>query len=86
MTDFLTMPEGVDLHVKNEMPNVRVVEYGKNKVFIKREDPFGFWKINYAAGQTPKHLKGQYTEFDMALRDILRHLKNRGIEVTTIIR
>lgn len=57
--------------------NVRFIEIGKNKLFMKREDPYGFISINYERGDVPEELKGTYTSFDEARKRIQRYLEKK---------
>lgn len=54
--------------------NKRVIEVGKNKLFLKRTDPYGFIYINYERGELPEVLKGAFTSFDEARRKIENYL------------
>jgi hypothetical protein len=59
-------------------PNIRVMEVGKNKLFMKREDPYGFVYINFERGELPEMLKGAYTSFTEAEKKVSLYLKNKG--------
>jgi len=48
-----------------------------NIVYIECEDPYGFWKISLEKGQLPERLKGSYTLFDQALRDVNLWLRDK---------
>lgn len=57
--------------------NVRVVEVGKNKLFLKRKDPYGFIYINYERGELPADLQGAFSSFDEARKRIDAYLRNK---------
>ena len=49
-----------------------------NKIHIKAEDPYGFWRINLDKGNLPEKLKGMYTSVEMARKDVERYLAEKG--------
>lgn len=61
-----------------DIPNIREVEVGKNKLLVKREDPYGFWHVNYERGVTPQDLSGAYTSAEQALAAIEIYLKKKN--------
>lgn len=62
-------------------PNVRVLEVGKNKLYMKRTDPHGFIRINYERGELPQELDGQFTSFEEAKKRIDLYLQQKGREI-----
>lgn len=64
--------------------NIRVMEVGKNKLYMKRIDPFGFVRINYERGELPKELDGQYTSFEEARKRIELYLQKKGREAVEV--
>ena len=48
-----------------------------NKVHFKRQDPYGFWSVNYDKGPMPEHLAGAvFTSFYKAEEAVKAHLEN----------
>lgn len=66
-----------DEYDKEHMGKYRKIELDGNTVHIKCEDPYGFWHISIAKGQIPEKLKGAYTSFDQALREVNVWLKDK---------
>ncbi len=66
-----------DDYDKEHQGKYRKVEIENNIVHIRSEDPYGFWKISLQKGQLPEKLKGAYTSFDQALRDVNLWLKDK---------
>lgn len=56
---------------------LRTIDIGNNTVSIICEDPYGFWRVKLTKGNLPEKLKGSYTSFDMALRDVNLWLKDK---------
>jgi len=56
---------------------LRTIEIDNNTVTIQSEDPYGFWRIKLKKGNLPDKLKGNYTSFDLALRDVNIWLQNK---------
>ncbi len=74
----LTLDDVLDEEYDEEhMGKFRKIEIERNVVHIKCEDPYGFWKISLEKGQLPERLKGSYTTFDQALREVNRWLKDK---------
>lgn len=74
----LTFDDILDEEYDQEhMGKYRKIELENNTVHIRSEDPFGFWYISLQKGQVPEKLKGAYTTFDQALRDVNYWLKNK---------
>lgn len=72
----LTLDDVLDEDYDQEhMGKFRKIEIEGNTVHIKCQDPFGFWYISLSKGQLPTKLKGAYTTFDQALRDVNTWLK-----------
>ena len=57
--------------------NIRVFKLDNNKITLKRNDPFGFITIHFDKGQLPDNMRGHYTNFDVAKRDVLRYLDKK---------
>lgn len=64
---------------KEHQGKFRKVELENNTVHIRCEDPHGFWYVSLEKGQVPDFLKGAYTSFDQALRDVNIWLKNKKV-------
>ncbi len=62
----------------------RKIEIENNTVHIKCEDPYGFWYISLSKGQVPEKLKGAYTSFDQALREVNFWLKHKKEPISSI--
>lgn len=62
---------------KEHMGKFRKINLDNNIVHIKCEDPYGFWYISLEKGQVPEKLKGSYTTFDLAFRDVKIWLANK---------
>ena len=57
--------------------NIRTIDLGTNKIFLKREDPFGFIRIYFERGEVPERLKGSFTEWVSARRVVDRYLLDK---------
>ena len=66
-----------DDYDKEHMGKYRKIEIDGNTVHIRCEDPYGFWYISVSKGQIPEKLKGSYTSFDQAFRDVNTWLKDK---------
>lgn len=55
-----------------------------NKLFIRKYDPYGFWRISYEHGQLPQKLLGQYTIFELALEDAKKYVAEKGLGVVDV--
>lgn len=68
-------------HVQSSDPTVvthRVLELEDGqKIHIKSTNPYGLWKINFNKGQLPDKLKGEYTSYEYALRDVTLYLNQK---------
>ena len=66
---------------QRDLSTTRIYEIAHNKIFIKREDPYGLWYINYEKGQIPEHLRGAYTSPSQAETALYHYLdrKNKTI-------
>lgn len=64
-----------DIDVTRDEPNVRVYSFGeKNKILLRREDPYGFWKFSLERGFIPQSLDGTYTSVSEAEKILEAHL------------
>lgn len=77
MTEDKEAPKVIEVPLKNS-----------DSIFkVKREDPYGFFKIYYERGVVPRKLSGQYTSLRDAKRGIEEYdnlLKQQSISKTTI--
>ena len=55
----------------------RVIDLGNNKIYMTRTDPYGMIYISFDKGGPPDWLKGAYTSYDMAKRDVDRYLLDK---------
>lgn len=62
---------------KEHMGKFRRIPIHNNVVYIKCLDPYGFWYVTLEKGQVPDKLKGSYTAFDLAFRDVKVWLANK---------
>jgi hypothetical protein len=69
-----------DLDPSRDLGKIRTIELGNNKIHLKQKDPYGFWHVNFDKGQVPNKLKGAYTDFVMAERDVRAYLAEKGRE------
>lgn len=60
-----------------EENSARVVPYGKNKIRVERKDPYGFWYVSFERGSPPERLKGSYTTYRDAEKDITVFLASK---------
>jgi hypothetical protein len=60
-------------------PNVRSIEVGKNKLLLKRKDPYGYVYINFERGELPEILKGAYPSFDEAVKKVEIYLAQKDM-------
>lgn len=44
-------------------------------------DPYGFWKISTDKGTLPVYLRGEYTTFASALRDVNRYVNDQRLNI-----
>lgn len=56
----------------------RCIELDNNKIWVRKQEPYGFWKINFDAGRMPEFLMGTYTTPDQAFKDVDRYLREKG--------
>lgn len=63
--------------VKRDLPAVKRIELENNTIYIKKTDPYGFWTVNFDKGQMPENLRGSYTSFSDAEREVLTYLRNK---------
>jgi hypothetical protein len=61
-----------------DLPSIRTIEFEGNKMTIQRTDPFGFWYLHLNRGQLPAKLRGAYTSPDLATKDVLRYIDDKG--------
>jgi hypothetical protein len=74
----------MDIQFEQPEENVRVLEVGKNKLYLRRKDPFGFIYINWERGELPDMLKGAYTSYDEAKKKIANYLDAQSkVEMVT---
>lgn len=56
---------------------VRIVNLGTNKIFMKREDPYGFIHVSFEKGQVPNELTSVFTSFAYAEQAVERYLNRK---------
>lgn len=62
--------------------NERMVELKTgNKVFLRREDPFGFWYFSYERGKVPADLQGAFTTVSLAERALTHYTEAANIHI-----
>ncbi len=59
--------------------NKRTIPYGKNKIILDREDPYGFFVIKLEKGRVPSELAGFYTDAKSAEIAINQFLNKKGL-------
>jgi len=57
---------------------VRTIDTGNNKIILTRTDPYGFINIRFEKGLMPPELKGEYTTWNYAERDVEAYLARKG--------
>ncbi len=63
---------------KEFMGKVRKIDLPNgNIVWLKCEDPYGFWYVSLKKGQVPENLKGAYSNFAVALNAVNLWLKDK---------
>jgi hypothetical protein len=67
-----------------DLLRVRVVELEKNRVYISRTDPYGYWSMKYEKGVLPGFLQGSYTSFNYALNALRNYLEAKGTFIKEI--
>lgn len=55
----------------------RSIDIDGNKIWIKKEDPYGFWRVSFEKGRIPKSLEGMFTSPDMALKLVNVYLREK---------
>ena len=74
MDNLWKLDDGLYTHEENK----RTYNYGNNKIYVTREDPYGFWNVTIDKGTLPDHLQHAiYTEFPLAHRDVMHYLQTR---------
>jgi len=75
----LTLNEIYDQEVEDEfMGKARKINLPNgNIVWLKCEDPYGFWYVSLKKGQVPENLKGAYSNFSTALNAVNLWLKDK---------
>lgn len=74
-----------DLFGDKDLSNERVFSVGKNKLRVKKADPYGFWSCSYEKGVTPEELSGNYTSFEEARKAIENYFTKNGKEFTEVV-
>lgn len=62
-------------------PRVRTILFANNKLNMKRSDPYGFITLSLERGALPEFLKGNYTTWDAARKDVARYISEYEKEV-----
>lgn len=65
----------------NDITSVREIPLDNgNILFLKRNDPYGFFTFSLARGQLPDWIKGQYTSLSEAKKAVQKYLNERQFE------
>jgi hypothetical protein len=56
----------------------------RNKVILRRTDPYGFVQIIFGKGRTPDRLAGVFTSYHDAEKLLFPYLKSNNIEILTM--
>lgn len=56
----------------------RTYEIAHNKVYLERQDPYGFWYFRLDKGQIPEWMRGAYTTVIDAERALTKYLEERN--------
>jgi hypothetical protein len=71
-----------DDHVQeNNMGRIRTIKTETCIITFKRTDPYGFWYISLDKGQLPENLRGAYSTFDKAFKDIDRYIAEKRLTI-----
>ena len=63
-----------------DYPPRREIDLGNgNKIYLKKTDPFGFFKFNLERGQLPSWIQGEYTSITEAEKALDKYLKDRDL-------
>jgi hypothetical protein len=59
----------------NDLKRVREIEFVEGqKLVLKCSDPYGFWTVHYPKGEVPDALKGSFTSFIEAEKQVRSYL------------
>lgn len=74
-----------DLFGDKDLANERIFSVGKNKLRVKKSDPYGFWNCSYEKGITPEELSGSFTSFEEARKAIENYFTKNGKEFNEVV-
>ena len=61
--------------------NERVLELKTgNKIYLRREDPYGLWSISFERGRVPSALTGMYTTAEQGRAAIHKYVHENDME------
>lgn len=71
--------------ITETLENERIIQLtSNNRVFLRREDPYGFWYISFEKGQMPQHLKQAFTSVDEAMKKLTPYLLSKNKEAVKV--
>ena len=64
----------------NDYPAVREIDLGNNnKLYVRKTDPYGFFKFSLEHGQLPNWIKGDYTSISETEKAIAKYIREREL-------
>lgn len=64
----------------NDFSNERTLTLDDQVITLKREPELGFVYVIFSKGRVPDRLKGRYTSFFEAEKDVLKYVNNKGLK------
>jgi hypothetical protein len=61
-----------------DLPLVKQIKLQNNVIYIKKQDPYGFWTVNFDSGRTPPRLRGQFMSDIDAEKEVMIYLRQKG--------
>lgn len=69
-----------DFDEQRDDPRVKVIQLEKNKLYMRRTDPYGFIELNYDKGQLPDELaNAKFTTWEEAQKAVEKYFRERNI-------
>ena len=64
------MADNINYTVERTRENERTLQVGGSKIYLRRQDPFGFWYVSFERGAVPAILDQAFTTLDFAYATI----------------
>ena len=64
------------ISMENTGENERTLHSGSGRIYLRRQDPYGFWHVSFESGSVPERLSSVYTTLDMAQAAITNYIES----------